>query len=89
MRRKCEEGCIPIVLISSYRFDHEKQPHWVVVTGFDAELRLPARSQCRRRSRQDRDGLHANPCLQGEFVKMARYGKAQQQAALVIGKDRG
>jgi predicted double-glycine peptidase len=36
MRRKCEEGCIPIVLISSYRFDHEKQPHQVVVTGFDA-----------------------------------------------------
>ena len=26
------------------------------------------------------------PVLQSEFVKMARYGKAQQQAALVIGK---
>jgi hypothetical protein len=29
------------------------------------------------------------PVLQGEFLKMARYGKAQQQAVLVIGKDRG
>ena len=29
------------------------------------------------------------PVLQGDFLKMARYGKAQQQAALVIGRDRG
>ena len=35
MRGRCDEGCVPIVLISSYRFDREKQPHWVVVIGFD------------------------------------------------------
>jgi hypothetical protein len=28
------------------------------------------------------------PVLQTDFVKMARYGKAHQQAALVIGRSK-
>jgi hypothetical protein len=89
MRRKCEEGCIPIVLISSYRFDHEKQPHWVVVTGFDANyVYLHDPNVDEDLDKTETDCMQI-PVLQGEFVKMARYGKAQQQAALVIGKDRG
>ena len=35
IQTKFIEGGIPIVLISSYRIYREKNPHWVVVTGFD------------------------------------------------------
>jgi ribosomal protein S18 acetylase RimI-like enzyme len=86
MRRRCQEGSIPIVLISSYRFDHEKQPHWVVVTGFDQNyvyLHDPNVDEDLDKTPTDCMQI---PVLQSEFVKMARYGKAYQQAALVIGK---
>ena len=89
MRRYCEEGSVPVVLISSWRFDREKQPHWVVVTGFDANyvyLHDPNVDEDLDKTPTDCMQI---PVLQGEFMKMARYGKSQQQAALVIGRDRG
>ncbi len=89
MRRYCEEGSIPVVLISSWRFDREKQPHWVVVTGFDANyvyLHDPNVDEDFDKTPTDCMQI---PVLQGEFLKMARYGKSQHQAALVIGRDRG
>jgi ribosomal protein S18 acetylase RimI-like enzyme len=89
MRRRCKEGCVPVVLISSYRFDREKQPHWVLVTGFDANyVYLHDPNVDKDLDKTPTDCMQI-PVLQGEFMKMARYGKAQQQAALVIGKDRG
>jgi ribosomal protein S18 acetylase RimI-like enzyme len=89
LRRRCEEGCIPIVLISSYRFDREKQPHWVVVIGFDKNyVYLHDPNVDKGLDKTPTDCMQI-PVLQGEFLKMARYGKAQQQAVLVIGKDRG
>jgi ribosomal protein S18 acetylase RimI-like enzyme len=89
MRRHCEDGSVPVVLISSWRFDREKQPHWVVVTGFDSNyvyLHDPNVDQDLDKTPTDCMQI---PVLQGEFAKMARYGKTQQQAALVIGRDRG
>ena len=89
MRHQCEQGNIPIVLISSYRFDREKQPHWVVVTGFDANyVYLHDPNVDEDLDKTPTDCMHI-PVLQSDFLKMARYGKAQQQAALVIGKARG
>jgi ribosomal protein S18 acetylase RimI-like enzyme len=89
MRRHCEEGSVPVVLISSYRFDREKQPHWVVVTGFDANyVYLHDPNVDRDLDKTPTDCIQI-PVLQQEFVKMARYGRTQQQAALVIGKGRG
>lgn len=89
MRRYCEDGSIPVVLISSWRFDREKQPHWVVVTGFDSNyvyLHDPNVDEDLDKTPTDCMQI---PVLQGEFLRMARYGKAQQQAALVIGRARG
>jgi ribosomal protein S18 acetylase RimI-like enzyme len=88
MRQRCDTGSVPIVLISSYRFDREKQPHWVVVTGFDADyvyLHDPNVDEDLDKTPTDCMQI---PVLQSEFVKMARWGKAQLQAALVIGKGR-
>ncbi|MBK8175675.1 MAG: GNAT family N-acetyltransferase/peptidase C39 family protein [Rhodospirillales bacterium] len=88
MRRSCEDGKIPVVLISSYRFDRAKQPHWVVVTGFDETyvyLHDPNVDEDLDKTPTDCMQI---PVLQSDFSKMARYGKTQQQAALVIGKER-
>ncbi len=84
MREKFDAGGIPIVLISSWRFDRERTPHWVVVTGFDDEyvyLHDPYIDPDQDKSATD--------CMQipvplSDFRRMARYGRAQQKAALVI-----
>lgn len=86
LRDRFSEGDIPIVLISSYRFASEKQPHWVVVTGFDDHyvyLNDPNVAEHLHKTATD--------CMQipvrfAHFIRMARYGKAQQQAALFIGR---
>ncbi len=85
MREKFDAGGIPVVLISSYRFDREKTPHWVVVTGFDEKyvyLHDPYIDPDQEKSATD--------CMQipvplSDFERMARYGRSQQKAALVIG----
>lgn len=89
MREKFEAGGIPLVLISSYRFDREKQPHWVVVTGFDEKyvyLHDPNVDEDLDKTATDCMQI---PVLQSDFTKMARYGRSQLKAALIISKSRG
>ncbi|MBL8659361.1 MAG: GNAT family N-acetyltransferase/peptidase C39 family protein [Rhodospirillales bacterium] len=89
MREKVEAGGIPLVLISSYRFDREKQPHWVVVTGFDEKyvyLHDPNVDEDLDKTATDCMQI---PVLQRDFAKMARYGRSQLKAAVIVGKGRG
>lgn len=89
MREKVEAGGIPMVLISSYRFDREKQPHWVVVTGFDEKyvyLHDPNVDADLDKTATDCMQI---PVLQSDFAKMARYGRSQLKAALIISKGGG
>lgn len=81
-----EAGAIPVVLISSYRFDASKQPHWVVLTGFDHNyVYLHDPNVDVDMDKSPTDCMHV-PVPQSEFLKMARYGKAHQQSALVIAR---
>lgn len=86
MRAEFDAGRIPVVLISSYRFDRQKQPHYVVVTGFDSKyvyLNDPSVDDENEKSLTDCIQI---PVLQKDFAEMARYGRSQQKAALIIGK---
>jgi ribosomal protein S18 acetylase RimI-like enzyme/predicted double-glycine peptidase len=77
-------GGIPIVLISSYRIYREKFPHWVVVTGFDERyvyVHDPFVDEDAGKTRTDCINM---PILKKDFLRMARYGKAGQRAALVL-----
>jgi hypothetical protein len=86
LRERAAAGDIPIVLISSYRISREKQPHWVVVTGFDDRyvyLHDPHVAEHLDKTATDCMQI---PVRQSLFVEMARYGKAQHHAALFVGK---
>lgn len=86
MRRKFEEGGIPIVLVSSYQFDRRKELHWVVVTGFDEKyvyVHDPYVDDAEAKSQTDR--MHI-PVPQRAFDRMARYGKQNRKATLIIKK---
>lgn len=81
-----EQGGIPIVLISSYRIYHEKSPHWVVVTGFDAHfiyVHDPLVDKDEGKTITDCVNM---PILRKDFERMARYGKAGQKAVVILRK---
>jgi hypothetical protein len=77
-------GAIPVVLISSYRIYREKFPHWVVVAGFDERFFFvhdPLVETAKHTSDTDRVNM---PILKKDFERMARYGKAQLKAMVVL-----
>jgi hypothetical protein len=79
-----ESGAIPVVLISSYRIYHEKFPHWVVVAGSDERffyVHDPLVETAKHTSDTDRVNM---PILKKDFERMARYGKAQLKAMVVL-----
>ncbi|QKT02645.1 peptidase C39 family protein [Ectothiorhodospiraceae bacterium 2226] len=86
MKRRYEEGGIPLVLISSYRIYNEKFPHWVVVTGFDEGyiyVHDPLVDFENDKSVVDSINM---PIPLKEFERMARYGKAGQRAVIIVKK---
>jgi len=77
-------GLIPVALISTYRLTGDQVPHWVVVTGFDADHvyihdpDVASYSGNRSRARHLR-------IEKSEFLRMSRYGKEAYRCLLLIG----
>lgn len=75
-------GAVPIVLVSGYRLYAQKQPHWVVMTGYDDEnvyLHDPTVEE--PMSRLD----SVNLALRREdFDKVSVYGKARHRSMVVL-----
>ncbi len=81
-----KKGGIPIVLISTYHFDNNRIPHWVVVTAYDDQfiyIHDP-----------DQDDEHAGvisrihiPIPKEQFLKSSRWGKTKVSAIIVLYKD--
>ena len=77
-------GGIPLVLISSYRIYKEKFPHWVVITGFEQRyiyMHDPFVDEEEGESIADCINM---PVLRREFAAMARFGRANLRALVVV-----
>ncbi|WP_448187534.1 GNAT family N-acetyltransferase/peptidase C39 family protein [Azospirillum sp. sgz301742] len=83
MARAVQEGAIPIVLISSYRIYREKFPHWVVVSGADERFLYVHDPLVHDRHHAHIDRIFM-PIPRLDFERMARYGKAQLKATLLL-----
>jgi ribosomal protein S18 acetylase RimI-like enzyme len=84
LRETFDAGAIPVVLISAYLLTGEKQPHWVVVTGFDDSyvyLHDPYVDVTQAHTATDRMHL---PVPLKSFDRMARYGQSHQRATLIL-----
>ncbi|MBN2433028.1 MAG: GNAT family N-acetyltransferase/peptidase C39 family protein [Acidobacteria bacterium] len=84
LEKTFQSGSVPLVLISSYRIYREKFPHWVVITGFDSRFVFvhdPYVDVMEEKTVTDSYNL---PILRHEFERMARYGKSQHQATLIL-----
>jgi hypothetical protein len=79
-----DAGGIPVVLISSYRIDRKRVPHWIVVTGFDERF-IYANDPFVDATTHETSGDCVDiPIPRREFERLARYGKAGQKAVVVV-----
>ncbi|MBF1802582.1 GNAT family N-acetyltransferase/peptidase C39 family protein [Alloalcanivorax profundimaris] len=82
--RALQNGEVAIVLISTWRLDGRKAPHWVVVSGADEECFYihdpdPAEDQV------PLDCQHV-PITRDRFERMTRYGQARLRTAVIVGR---
>jgi len=78
-------GRVPVVLISSVRIYAERFPHWVTVTGFDERF-IYVHDPLVDVEEGERALDSVNmPILRRDFERMARYGRAGLQAAVIVG----
>ena len=78
------QGEIPLQLVSSWRFDRQKAPHWVVVVAVDeACVHIHDPFVDRDEGRAPIDCIRI-PVPRRDFERMSRYGRAGLRATLLI-----
>lgn len=79
-----EQGKVPLVLISTYRFDHRKTPHWVVVSAVDERfiyIHDPYINESEYRFALDNEYL---PISRNDFDKMSQFGQSRLRTAVIL-----
>jgi ribosomal protein S18 acetylase RimI-like enzyme len=85
LKEVLNKGGIPIILITTYHFDHNRAPHWVVVTAYEDHfvyIHDPDQYQ-----NSDYAGVISRvhiPIPEDQFVKISRWGKDRLSAAVVV-----
>lgn len=83
-----QRGAVPLVLISSYRLNRSKSPHWVVVVSIsDTFVYLHDPDVDWEENKSVTDSWFI-PVTHREFNRMLGYGKPRYQAAVVINADK-
>jgi ribosomal protein S18 acetylase RimI-like enzyme len=81
-----ERGAVPLVLISQFRMNREKSPHWVVITGFDDRFVYAHDPDVDADfHKTDTDCVNV-PIRLRDFGRMARFGRVGLRAAVIIDK---
>ncbi len=79
-----DQGRIPVILISTYRINRNKAPHWVVITAHDPHfvyIHDPDVDEEHHASMTDNIYI---PVPKAEFPFLARFGRSQLQTALIL-----
>ncbi|SFP89976.1 ribosomal-protein-alanine acetyltransferase [Nitrosomonas cryotolerans] len=81
-----DEGRIPLILISTYRINRNKAPHWVLLTAHDPHfIYMHDPDVDTKQYANDTDNFYV-PISKPEFVAMAKFGRTQLRAAVVISR---
>lgn len=85
MEEILDAGGLPIVLITTYHFDKNKVPHWVIVTGYDDHFIYIHDSDAEDVGMHEQVvGRIHTPIAKEQFLKTSRWGKNKMSAAVVI-----
>jgi hypothetical protein len=79
-------SAVPIVLCSTRYIHGDNVPHWIVVTGFDAEtvrINDPWVSVAKGKTARDMTGVRIP---RRDFDKMTRYGSERERAVVLVRK---
>jgi ribosomal protein S18 acetylase RimI-like enzyme len=80
--RALEAGALPLILVSTYRMDGKKEPHWVVASGHDGE-HLYLHDPYVPKGLERADGVHL-PLKRRDFAQVSRFGKAGHRYLLLL-----
>lgn len=80
--RAVDTGAVPILLVSNYHLHGDRDPHWVVVTGYDDHFiyihdpYIP----------DDAPAYHGRhvPIREQDFMRMHRYGRAGRRMMVLV-----
>ena len=84
-----DNGALAIILISTFRMDGKKSPHWVVMSGYDEHCILvhdPDLDDDKKLPDDPPSPLDCQfvPIARDEFEKMSRFGQSRLQATVVL-----
>lgn len=81
-----DNGDVVIILISTYRMDGKKSPHWVVVSAIDEHC-LYVHDPDPGEGEQTALDCQYMPIARAEFDRMSMFGKDKLRAAVVVRKN--
>ncbi len=84
LARELRLGMIPIVLVSTWRLHRVREPHWVVLTGLDAE-NVYFHDPYEGSYLEERETARHFPLPLAEFDRMRRHAQDVRKAAIIIG----
>lgn len=81
-----KKGGIPLVLITTYHFDNNHTPHWVVVTAYDDGFVYIHDPDQQGEYEGVISRLHI-PIPEDQFLKISRWGRSKTSATVVVYND--
>jgi hypothetical protein len=84
LKEVLKEGGIPLVLITTYHFDNNRAPHWVVVTAYDDSfVYIHDPDQYSTEHGGVISQMHI-PIPEDQFLKISRWGRDKLAATVVV-----
>lgn len=83
LEQAIKEGAIVLALVSSYRLDRKKAPHWVTITAYDDTCFFVHDPDP---SLEEQTGLDCEdlPIARSDLARMSQFGKDKLRTAVVI-----
>ena len=81
-----KHGLAVLVLVSTYRINGNKTPHWVVVTAIDEQCLYVHDPDPDDETQQGELDCRDIPIARADFAKMSVYGSQRLRVAVVLGK---
>jgi ribosomal protein S18 acetylase RimI-like enzyme/predicted double-glycine peptidase len=80
-----DNGAIPIVLISTWRLDGKKAPHWVTVSGYDSECLYVHDPDPEENSQTPLDCQYL-PIAREDFARISCFGQNRLRTAVIVSR---
>ena len=85
LKEACDNGQISLVLISTYRLDRKKAPHWVVISGYDEQC-FYVHDPDPDEKFQDHNDCQYIPIRFDDFERMSVFGASRMRTSIQINK---